>query len=181
MALSPATDDDELIRAVCSAFVIGRTRTMQQDVTYGLRQTVDVTVKALSPGINDPTTAEDAIFHTAAILSELMRRDPPPEVVTADGRSVVMTRRPTHDDVVRIAFEEPRRAAADQPTVCRYLLDTLHELVESLEADCFAHRTTELRRQARLVTDGCGHPGPLPADIGAVQDAHARLFPDPTG
>ena len=59
---------------------VGATRTMQQDVSYGLRQLADVALKALSPGINDPTTAQDAIFHSAAVLTELLHRDPPPIV-----------------------------------------------------------------------------------------------------
>ncbi|MEO7369723.1 MAG: DUF2254 domain-containing protein, partial [Ilumatobacteraceae bacterium] len=63
---SSALDDVE--RAVLATVSLGATRTMQQDVSYGLRQLVDVAVKALSPGINDPTTAQDAIFHIAAVL-----------------------------------------------------------------------------------------------------------------
>ncbi len=94
-----------------AAVAIGRTRTMQQDVSYGLRQLADVALKALSPGINDPTTAQDAIFHAAAVLAELLQRDPPARVHSgADGRRLVLVQQPTHDDLVRLAFDEVRRA-----------------------------------------------------------------------
>ncbi|HVL93318.1 MAG TPA: DUF2254 family protein, partial [Acidimicrobiales bacterium] len=57
---SPSDAGDADIRP---AVAIGDTRTMQQDVSYGVRQLADVALRALSPGINDPTTAQDAIFH----------------------------------------------------------------------------------------------------------------------
>ena len=77
VTVTPACDTDGFGTAIRASFAIGDTRTMQQDVTYGLRQLVDVALKALSPGINDPTTAQDAILHAAAVLSELLRHDPP--------------------------------------------------------------------------------------------------------
>jgi hypothetical protein len=143
-SISPAIDATDLTSALRAAFVIGQTRTMQQDVTYGLRQLVDVSVKALSPGINDPTTAQDAIFHTAAVLSELLRHDPPPAVTIDRSRRLVMAQQPSHRELVQLAYDEPRRAAAAHPTVCLYLLATLDSLIETLEAAGLERRTTEL-------------------------------------
>ncbi len=176
IAISPAIDVAHLEPVMRAAFVIGETRTMQQDVTYGLRQIVDVAVKALSPGINDPTTAQDAIHHTAAVLSELLRHDPPPAVIIDGDRHVVMAQQPSHTQLIRIAFDETRRAAATHPTVCLYLLDTLESLIESLDAGRFAPRTTELHRQARLVAEGCGRGTPLEEDIKSVNDAYTDKF-----
>ncbi|MDQ3177871.1 MAG: DUF2254 domain-containing protein [Actinomycetota bacterium] len=176
IAISPAIDAADLEVVVRAAFVIGETRTMQQDVTYGLRQLVDVAVKALSPGINDPTTAQDAIFHTAAVLSELLRNQPPPAVISDGDRRVVMAQQPTHGEVIQIAFDETRRAAATHPTVCLYLLATLDSLIESLTAEGFAPRTTELHRQARLVAKGCGRGTTLDEDIESVTDTYAHKF-----
>jgi uncharacterized membrane protein len=159
-----------------AAFAIGVTRTMQQDVTYGLRQLVDVAVRALSPGIDDPTTAQDAIFHTAAVLSELLRHDPPPALVVDGSRRVVMTQQPSHGELIRLAFDETRRAAAPHPTVCLYLLATLDSLIELLDAERLTDRALELHRQARLVAEGCGRDTPLDEDIASVNDVYARKF-----
>ena len=49
---------------------------MQQDVTFGVRQLADVALKALSPGINDPTTAQDALFHLGTVVREVVVRAP---------------------------------------------------------------------------------------------------------
>lgn len=61
-------DVTDLTSKLRAAFDIGKTRTMQQDVTYGLRHLVDVSVKALSPSVNDPTKK--------AYAHRFSRRDP---------------------------------------------------------------------------------------------------------
>ncbi len=176
VTLSPAIDGAEVESFVRASFVIGDTRTMQQDVTYGLRQLVDVAVKALSPGINDPTTAQDAIFHAAAVLAELLRHDPPPAVRLDGSRRVVLRQLPTFGDLVGLAFDETRRAGALHPTVCLYLLATIDSLIEALEADGLAHRTTELRHQARLVAEGCGRADVPHDDISQVRRSYDEKF-----
>jgi uncharacterized membrane protein len=175
ISLSPATDVTELNNRLRAAVVIGETRTMQQDVTYGLRQLVDIAVKALSPGINDPTTAQDAIFHSAAVLSELLHHDPPPAVTTDHRRRLVMAGVPTHRELIQLTFDEPRRAAASHPTVCLYLLAAIDSLIETLNAAHLEGRTVELHRQARLVAEGCERTNALEEDIKSVNDAHARM------
>jgi uncharacterized membrane protein len=178
-SVSPAISDrqrEKFEQAVLSAVAIGDTRTMQQDVSYGLRQLVDVALKALSPGINDPTTAQDAIFHTAAVLSELLRNDPPAAVRSEHSATLVLTEQPTYDDLIHLAFDEVRRAGAGQPTVCEYLLVSIASLVESLEAVSLAERTVELRRQARLVAAGCGVTGLLDEDIDMVRRRYRDTF-----
>ncbi|MFN7151403.1 MAG: DUF2254 domain-containing protein, partial [Microthrixaceae bacterium] len=73
-------DAEHLEASIHRAVVVGPSRTMQHDPMYGLRQIVDVGVRALSTGVNDPTTAQDAIFHMAAVVTEMLRHDPPPHV-----------------------------------------------------------------------------------------------------
>ncbi len=164
-------------RRIRAAIYTGKTRTMQQDASFGLRQLTDVALKALSPGINDPTTAQDAIFHSAAVLAELLRRDPPPKVRTDDhDRRVVLTQQPTHDDLVRLAFDETRRAAAAQPTVCVYLLEALELLGESLSHAGLGPRAAVLTEQARLIVAGCEAADPLTADLELVRRAYAKRF-----
>ncbi len=178
-SMSPSISDcdrDEIKRAILAAVSIGDTRTMQQDVSYGLRQLVDVAVRALSPGINDPTTAQDAIFHTAAVLSVLLRHDPPSPVRTSGSITVVMAEQPTHNELIHLAFDETRRAGAGQPTVCEYLLVSIAWLVESLEAASLADRTIELRRQARLIVEGCGATALLDDDIDTVRQTYRDKF-----
>ena len=168
---------DETERAILGTISTGNTRTMQQDISFGLRQMADVGLKALSPGINDPTTAQDSIFHSAAVLAELLMRDPPPRDRTGDrDRRVVLVEQHNGDDLVRLAFSEVRQAAASQPSVCIYLLEALHLLRERLVAAGLSSRTAVLVEQARLVVAGCEAADVLPADLDQVRSAYDRRF-----
>jgi uncharacterized membrane protein len=175
---TPAPADPQAFeRAICAEIVVGDTRTMEQDVSYGLRQLVDVTLRALSPGINDPTTAQDAIFHTAAVLLELLRHDPPgAELVGDRGQRLVMTNSPTPGELVRLAFDETRRAASNQATVCIYLLEAIALIREPLDAAGLSDRTEALAEQGYLIAAGCRASSMLSADVDLVVEAFTKRF-----
>ncbi|MEX2627791.1 MAG: DUF2254 domain-containing protein [Ilumatobacteraceae bacterium] len=174
-SISDAIDEDGVIEGRLRATVaIGKTRTMQQDVSYGLRQVVDVALRALSPGVNDPTTAQDAIFHSTVVLAELLRHQPPPSVQARDaGGWLILPEAPTHHDLVELCFDEVRRAAAPHPAVCIYLLEALRLLHESTRS---SDARAAIRAQARYVVAGCAAAGLLPTDLDAVRAAHGSRF-----
>ncbi len=180
-SISPAPADcDKARREICAAVTVGATRTMQQDSSYGLRQLADVALRALSPGINDPTTAQDSIFHAAAVLAEFLRRDPPSRLRTGDnGRRLAMAHQPTHNDLVRLTFDETRRAAVEHPTVCVYLMEVLDLLRETVVAAGIEGRCGALEEQARLVVSGCEAADLLPEDLGVVRSAYTKRFGGP--
>lgn len=172
--LSAVPDDVEATeRIVRSAVGTGDTRTMQQDVSFGLRQLTDVALKALSPGINDPTTAQDAIFHSTSVLTELLRRQPP--APSSHVERVVLREQPSHDDLIRLTFDEVRQAAAGLPRVCIYLLEALALLLETSPVDA-VHQRQSLLRQAQLVVTGCAAASNLPVDIQEVELAYTKRF-----
>jgi uncharacterized membrane protein len=182
VTIAPAPDADDIDRVrerSLAAIDTGNTRTMQQDSSYGLRQIVDVSLKALSPGINDPTTAQDAIFHSAAVLAELLRRNPPPAVVGDEhGRVLVLEQQRTHAEMIGLCFDEVRRAAAAHPTVCVYLLESLELLHDSLAEAGLDDRLPPLRRQARLIVEGAEGADLLPEDLELVRSAYDKRFAD---
>jgi len=177
-AIVPRPDDPEATeRRIRATVVIDATRTMQQDAPYGLRQLVDVALKALSPGVNDPTTAQDAIFHVASVLVELLRRNPPPAVRDGDdGRQIVLDQQYTHDDVVALAFDEVRLAAAGLPTVCVYLLEAMALIYESLADAGLPAQADVVAAQAGLVVAGCAAADVLAVDLDHVRAAHRQRF-----
>lgn len=171
------TDEDAIRRAVRAAVVIGETRTMQQDTTYGVRQLVDVALKALSPGINDPTTAQDALFHLGAVMRELLRHGAPARrQVGTDDRVLLLPEAHTREGAIGLAFDEVRIASARQPAVQIYLLEILHLLATSLNAPEHAEATAALRRQADLVLE-VSELSELPErDRQRVRSAHRSRF-----
>jgi uncharacterized membrane protein len=151
----PVDDADALAEEVRAAVVTGPSRTLTQDPDYGLRQMVDVGLRALSPGVNDPTTAQDAVFHVAATLSLMLTRTPPsPERRGDRGQRVVLRiRKPT--DLVDLAFDELRRSAAALPTVASYLLAAIDRVLSAVPDDADPTVRVALARQARLVVAEC--------------------------
>jgi uncharacterized membrane protein len=104
-------------------------RTPTQDVAFGLRQLVDVVVKALSPGVNDPTTAVHGLGHIAALLCELARRNLGPRLLRDDdGRVRLMLRRPDFTELLDLAVAQPCRYGAGEPAVLSRLLVMLREI-----------------------------------------------------
>lgn len=107
----------------------GMERTDTQDIGYGLRQLTDVANKALSPGINDPTTAMHAISHISVILCTLARRElGDARLHDERGNVRVVLRRPDLGTLVDVALRQPRLYGASDPQVLRSLYRTLTDL-----------------------------------------------------
>lgn len=173
---------DDLERGIHEAVALGASRTMQQDERYGLRQIVDVALRALSTGVNDPTTAQDALVHAGAVLAELLRQPARAAVrPTPRGGLLVLSEEPTPESLVGLAFDEIRRAAASQPRVCIDLLEVIALVCSAVREDGTERGLDALESQAALVVQGCRRSAPMPQDLEAVRRVHERHFPLPTG
>lgn len=108
---------------------LGFERTPDHDIAYSLRKTVDIAVRALSPGTNDPTTAVHALSHVSALLGELAAR-PPHTTAFHDSEGVLRLVVPQWDlaALVRLGLEEPVQFADGQPVILRRLARLLREL-----------------------------------------------------
>lgn len=125
---SPGTRT-RLAEEVFGAVRTGTERTDLQDVGFGLRQLTDIAAKALSPGINDPTTAVHALSHSSALLCELVGRDLGPRLLRDDHQQVrVVLRRPDLSDLLGLAVDQPLRYGAAEPAVLARIAMLLREL-----------------------------------------------------
>jgi uncharacterized membrane protein len=173
----PPPDTDGAARRACAAVGLGRTRTLAQDPAYGIRQLADVGIRALSPGVDDPTTAQDAIFHIAAVLRELHHRVPPARVLAGDDdRVLVLSEAPDHAELVDLAFDELRTSAATHPTVCVYLLEAISLLCRSDGPSAPAEAIDALMDQARRVVAGADHEDHTARDKAVVRRAYENRF-----
>ena len=115
---------------------IGITRTMQQDVAFGFRQLVDIAEKALSPAINDPTTAVQALDRLHDLLRRLAGRPwPTGRVADDDGRLRLIHPVATWDDFVLLAFTEIRRYGAGSIQTARRLRAAIEDLLSCVPDD----------------------------------------------
>lgn len=107
---------------------VERQRTVEQDAAFGLQQLVDVAVKALSPGINDPTTACMCIDQLAALLTRIACRRIPASRRIAHGRLRVIAPAPGFSELLALVFEPVvRHARRDLQVLVRVLeaIDTI--------------------------------------------------------
>lgn len=134
----------------------GFERTNLQDVGFGFRQLVDVATRALSPGINDPTTAVHVIGHLSVLLCRLATRDPGPELVTDEqGRVRVVIALPDVAGLLHLAMGQPRMYGASDPVVAERLLTLLQEVSWCDRQDRYRpHILEELARMREAIRSG---------------------------
>lgn len=128
--VSAARELDTLIAAkVREQFILGRVRTAEQDVEFAIEQLVEVAVRALSPGVNDPFTAIHCIDRLASALAALPDRADPRWVRTdEDGATRVALTASSQADVVASAFDQIRQTAREHVSVTVRLLEQLTHL-----------------------------------------------------
>ncbi len=117
--------DGELQDQICRLFSVAPVRTIEQDIGFGIRQLVDIALKALSPSGNDTTTAVMCIDHLSAILCRLAGRELPNTLRYHDGVLRVAGISAGFADYLDQSFAQLLEAAPDNSSV---LLRVLHAL-----------------------------------------------------
>jgi uncharacterized membrane protein len=118
-----------IAQLVDDAFVLGPTRTMQQDIDFGLRQLNDIALRALSPAVNDPTTAIEALLRVGTIMRPLLLADLPAQSVRCAGGQILLTPWDLdHVEYVGRAFAQIRGYAAPHAHVVLAMGRTLRML-----------------------------------------------------
>jgi uncharacterized membrane protein len=136
-----------------ATFDIGPTRTMQQDVEFGIVQIVDIALRAISPAVNDPTTAISAVDQLSSILIRWVSRAPP-ESYFYDPPHVlrVIVRWIDFEGVLDLAFEQIRHYSVADAAVSLRMMRALGDIASTTSDP--AIRARLLERGKRLI-DGC--------------------------
>jgi len=130
------------------AFMLGNERTMEQDPKFALRLLVDVAIKALSPAINDPTTAVQALDQIEDLLRRIGQRTLDlGHLVGIQGFTRVTYPAPTWDDLLALGTDEIRMYGSDSLQVVRRLRLLLENLAGTVTAE---RRPAVLERLGRL-------------------------------
>jgi len=161
--------DDAVLRA---AVAFGTERTMEQDPMFAFRILVDIALKALSPAINDPTTAVLAMDQVHRLLRVVGRRHlHGEEIRDAAGHVRLVLRTPNWEDFVHIACNEIRACGAGSVQIPRRQRAMLQNLIRTLPVQ----RHAALREQLDLLDRTLPDYYRLPEDL-----ALARI-PDSQG
>ncbi|MGD2043467.1 MAG: DUF2254 domain-containing protein [Acidimicrobiia bacterium] len=129
-------------------------RSLDLDPTFGIRQLVDIGLRALSPGVNDPTTAVDVVHHLKTPIRTVLLSDAPRRVYSGDhDRRVFLAETPSRSDYVHSAFSEIRLAARAQPYVLRALIEVLEDLHNDLDRLGLEGRETAVQEELQLTIE----------------------------
>ncbi len=141
------------------AAIVAEERTLTQDPAFAIRAIVDIAIRALSPAVNDPTTAVQGLDVLEAILQLLARRDLGAGLVRdADGTARVLYPAPDWPDLLDLALTEIRSYGANSHQITRRMRALLAELFAAAPAD---------RRPA------------IEAQVALLDAAVVRVHPDP--
>jgi uncharacterized membrane protein len=138
--------------ALRDAFALGPERTSQADLEYAIRQLVEVAMRALSPGINDPFTAVTVIDRLGTALCELVSVRLPTGQHLSEGRLTLLVPTVDYDGLTDTMFHPLRQSAAGNALVLIRLLEVL-AAVAGCEADP-ARRATLQRHADLVMADG---------------------------
>lgn len=154
---------------VTKFFLIRGERTFVQDPAFGFRQLVDVAARALSPAVNDPTTAVQAIDRIGDLLAVVGNR-PDPTGLLVDSTGAVRVKRELRDfeALATLACTEIIRYGADAPQVARRLTAVFDDLEVTLPPDRHAAIACQQSLLAAAVS------GALPAPFAPVASVADR-------
>lgn len=120
------TLEEEDFKRVLSQFIVGRTRTHQQDVEHTINQMVEIAARALSPGVNDPYTAIACIDNLTTSLCYLTSVAFPSKYrLDSDGQLRVIADVLSFEGMLNAAFNQIRQYAKGSPSVVIRLMEAL--------------------------------------------------------
>jgi len=142
--------DQEMISALNKAYSISCHRTVEQDPSFGIRQIVDMALKALSPGVNDTSTAVMCVDYLTVILARLACRQFPPSH-RYDGEALrVISIVPHFENLLAESFDQIRRSAEGNVSIMARMLNAI-DTIASLTVSR-SHRQ-ELKEQVQRIAE----------------------------
>jgi len=139
-----------------ATFDVGSVRTMQQDVEFGIIQIVDVALRAISPAVNDPSTAISCVDQLSRIMILWMTCIPPPCYYYAPPHVLrLFVPWIGFDGLLDTAFEQIRHYAVADVAVSLRLLRAFDDIASTTQR---ADMRARLIERARRVTVGCSWP-----------------------
>jgi uncharacterized membrane protein len=158
--------------AIRRATALGPERVSSADLEFAIRQLVEVAVRALSPGINDPHTAMSVVDRLGAALCDLVALRFPSGVLMRDDRLALVVPSINYDGLADAMFHMIRQNAAGSAAVLIRLLEVLTSIV-SCEPD--PARIQTLQRHADLVMSDAERDVTTPPDLQDVRNRHLRF------
>lgn len=159
---------ETLVGKLSSAFVLGNQRTAAQDIEFSFHQLVEIAVRALSPGINDPFTAIACVDRLGSALCRLAQCDMPSALrFDSHGQLRLVAPGSSFAGILDLAFNQIRQNARSNPAVAIRMLDAIIQIAghahHAQDAAC-------LQRHADMIVRGAREAVPEAGDMLAVEE-----------
>jgi len=141
----PSSADEH---ALLLAVDIGSERTLQDDAEYGVRQIVDIALKAISPAVNDPSTAATCIDQLGALIILAGGGSDPPNRFSAEDGGKLELLLTSLDDLIDLAVEQIRQYSKTEMAVSLRLVRTLTDVREAIPRERGEHT---IRKQLAFI------------------------------
>ncbi len=162
---------DEIADSLHSALVIGRDRSVNQDLEFAIRRIVELAQRSLSPGINDPTTALYCIDRLGEVFSRLSGRDLPSPIRYDDTEQLrILTKVIRIEGLMCNAFAAIARYGTSDVDVVTRLVNTMGTLSQSFSPTA-REAITALSEQVLVASE---HSASLNFDREALQELLGR-------
>lgn len=156
----------EFAKEIESALIVGSERTPVQDLEFSIRQMVEIGVRALSPGVNDPYTALVTIDRLTLSLARIMERAPPQEQWCDDeGRPRLIMKNSHFDGLLDASFNMIRQYGDGSAAVLIRLAERLSDLYALGDET----QRRDLRRHLDMVLRAGRRSLPEPDDLAALE------------
>ncbi|MDQ6878415.1 MAG: DUF2254 domain-containing protein [Candidatus Dormibacteraeota bacterium] len=162
--------DAEVVR---QALVVAADRHLEHDAGFGLQQLSDIALRALSPGINDPSTALTCISYLQALLERLVAREMPRRMAGISG-ALVTARRDDFGGLVEPLLAGLGRYAAADAGVAAALLEAIAAISRRAEAAGAPSRAAALRTTAAEIRDAALERAATESDRASLREAGSR-------
>jgi uncharacterized membrane protein len=123
--------DDRSVEEINQMFAIGTYRTIEQDIAFGIRQLVDISLKALSPSLNDTTTAVTCIEHLTVVLSRCAERPMPSPYYYEKGKLRLIVQQISFEDLVSLSYRQILDSASSNTELVAQLFRSLERVAHS--------------------------------------------------
>lgn len=166
-------DSDQLRASINQVIIVGRRRTPRQDLECAIEELVEVAVRSLSPGINDPFTAVNCVDRLGAALAQFVQCDvPSPYRYDQDEKLRVIEKPFDFVGALDAAVNQIRQYGSTSVAVTVRLLEALENVAakaSSKENQC------AIQRQADMILRGAEHSIPEQEDVNIVRQAHEKV------
>jgi uncharacterized membrane protein len=162
-----------LNQTVAKSILLENRRTPRQDVECAVNDLVEIAVRALSPGINDPFTALVCVDRLGAAVAHLAQRGVPSPLRFDDDEQLRVVARPyTFHSVINAAFDQIRQYGATSAAVSARLMEALLLVAKSTDR---REDQDDVMRQADMIVDAARKSLITPGDVADVEGRHQEI------